>query len=129
MIGVNALQDQFQAQTQFTGADEMRRKLESLDADAKSYAASSMDPNDKKQLMEACESFESYFLQMLFREMRKTLSDEDGLIPKSNAEKIFTDLLDEETSKNAARAGGMGLAQMMYKQMTGDYSSSVPRYS
>ena len=73
---------------------------------------------DNKILREAVETFEAYFLQMMFREMRKTSFDNgNSFIPKSNAEKIFTDMLDEETAKSAARSGGIGLADMMYKQL------------
>jgi len=70
---------------------------------------------------EACEAFESYFLQTMFREMRKTSLDGGGLIGKSNAELIFTDMLDEEVSKQAAKSGGIGLADMMMRQLSRQY--------
>lgn len=81
-------------------------------------AAAGQSEKDDATLKEACESFESYFMQMMFREMRKTSFDDNGFIPKSQAEKMFTDMLDEEVSKSSARSGGIGLAEMMYKQMT-----------
>ena len=62
---------------------------------------------DSKALKEACEAFESYFIQMMFREMRKTsFRDKNSFIPLTNAEKIFTEMMDEETAKAAAKAGG-----------------------
>jgi flagellar protein FlgJ len=73
---------------------------------------------EDKQLREACESFESYFLQIMLREMRKTSFDENGFLPKSNAEQIFTDMLDEEIAKSAAKGKGIGLADQLYRQMT-----------
>jgi len=81
------------------------------------------DPNagsvvDRAALRHAAEMFESYFLQMMFREMRSTTLNENSFMPKSHAEKIFTDMLDEQVSKDAAAAGGMGLADMIYRQMT-----------
>ncbi len=79
------------------------------------------DAVDKKEVLEACKSFESYFIQTMFREMRKTSLDDGGFIGKSNAENIFTDMLDEEVSKQASEGGGIGLAAMMYKQLTGEY--------
>ena len=36
---------------------------------------------------------------------------------KSNAEKLFQEMLDQEVSKTAANQGGIGLADMMYKQL------------
>jgi flagellar protein FlgJ len=77
------------------------------------------------ELREACEAFESYFLQILFREMRKTtFADEGGFFAKSYAEKIFIDMLDEEISKNMAKSGGIGLAEQMLRQMTATAYSS-----
>jgi flagellar protein FlgJ len=77
------------------------------------------DAVEDKALREACETFESYFLHMMFKEMRKTSFDDRGsFIPKSNAEKIFTDMMDEENAKIAAKSGGIGLAEMMYTQIT-----------
>jgi flagellar protein FlgJ len=73
---------------------------------------------DRAELRHAAEMFESYFLQMMFREMRKTTVNENSFIPKSHAEKIFQEMLDEQVSKDAASAGGIGLADMIYKQMT-----------
>jgi flagellar protein FlgJ len=77
------------------------------------------DAVEEKALKDACESFEAYFLQLMFREMRKSsFDDSKSFIPKSNAEKIFIDMLDEEVSKSAAKGGGIGLADMMYKQLS-----------
>jgi flagellar protein FlgJ len=73
---------------------------------------------DDRQLREACESFEAYFLQIMLREMRKTSFDPNGVLPKSNAEQIFTDMLDEEIAKSAAKGKGIGLADQLYMQMT-----------
>jgi flagellar protein FlgJ len=73
---------------------------------------------DRAEIRKAAEMFESYFIQMMFRELRKTTLNENSFIPKSHAEKIFTDMLDEQVSKDAAASGGLGLADMIYKQMT-----------
>lgn len=73
--------------------------------------------DDAVQLQKACEGFESYFLQIMFREMRKTNLNTDGVFAKSGAEEIFEDMLYEEYSKTAAAKGGIGLADMMYRQL------------
>jgi flagellar protein FlgJ len=78
------------------------------------------DSVEKADVLEACKSFESYFIQTMFREMRKTSLDAGGLFEKSNAESIFTDMLDEEVAKQSAEGDGIGLAAMMYKQLTGE---------
>jgi len=73
---------------------------------------------DSVKLKKACEGFESYFLQIMFREMRKPSLHVGELFEKSNAEKIFEDMLFEEYSKISASRGGIGLADMLYKQLT-----------
>lgn len=79
------------------------------------------DEAERVQLRKAAEMFEAYFLQLMFREMRRTTFNEQGLFPKSNAERIFTEMLDEEVANTAARGGGIGLADMIYRQMTRDF--------
>jgi len=73
---------------------------------------------DSVELKKACEGFESYFLQIMFREMRKSSLHVGDMFEKSNAEEIFEDMLFEEYSKISASRGGIGLADMMYKQLT-----------
>lgn len=72
---------------------------------------------DDEKVMEAAREFESYFLQMMFKEMRNTVPKGE-LIPRNNAEEIFQSMLDEEYAKNASKGAGIGLAQMIYEQMT-----------
>jgi len=74
---------------------------------------------NRAQIRAAAEMFESYFLQQLFSAMRSTTGfNENSLIPQSNAERIFTEMLDEEMANSAAQQGGVGLADMIYRQMT-----------
>ncbi len=82
----------------------------------KTLLDASKDMEDK-ELREACEDFESYFIQMMYKEMLNTVNDEDSFIPKNQGEKIFTDFLNEERAKESVKAGGIGLADMMYAQM------------
>ena len=70
-----------------------------------------------KKLKEACQGFEAMFMQMMYREMRKTVP-ENSLFGNSNAEKIFQDMLDTKMVDNMASAGGFGFADIMYNQLT-----------
>lgn len=83
------------------------------------------EAKDKEKLKTAAQEFESYFIQMMFKEMRNTVPT-DGLIPKSNAEQIFQSMLDEEVAASAAEGQGMGLAKMIYEQMTQEAYSVAP---
>lgn len=74
--------------------------------------------NEKEELKKASVEFESYFLNMMFKSMRKTVFSGGGIFQKSNAENMFQEMLDEEMAKNSAKAGGIGLADMMYEQLS-----------
>ena len=69
-----------------------------------------------KELKEACKGFEAMFLQMMYREMRKTVP-ESPMFGKSNAMDIFEDMRDTELMKKTAESGGIGLADLMYRQL------------
>ena len=73
---------------------------------------------DYVAIRRAAVEFEAYFIQKMFREMRRTLqSDENSLIPRSQAEEIFQDMLDEQVARNASSGpGGIGLADMIVRQ-------------
>ena len=73
---------------------------------------------EAKKLREACEGFEAMFLSMMYKQMRATVPENELFGKKSNAIKIFEDMRDTELMNAAAKSGGVGLADMMYKQLT-----------
>lgn len=69
-----------------------------------------------KELMDVCKDFESVFIHMMLKEMRKTIP-EGGFVEKSTATNIFEDMFDEEISKEISNKGdGIGLAKVLYNQ-------------
>ncbi len=75
---------------------------------------------DDEKLKEACDQFEEYFINLMFKEMRKTVNEdksENSMFKKSQAENIMQDFLYQEYSKNMTEAGGIGLSDAMYEQM------------
>jgi len=68
------------------------------------------------RLKAACAEMEAVFLNLLLSEMRKT-------VPKSTLtgggyqEEVCRSLLDSELARNMAKAGGTGLADMLYRQL------------
>ena len=71
---------------------------------------------DPVKLKEAAQQFEAVFIQQLFKETRKTIP-EDGLIERGNADDIYTQLQDAEAAKIMAQQGGIGLADLMVRQL------------
>jgi len=74
--------------------------------------------NDQETILNAALEFEAYFIQVMFREMRSTINTESGILPQSQAQEIFQDMLDEQTARSAAANGGIGLAQQIFRQFT-----------
>ncbi len=74
------------------------------------------DKNKEKKLREASEGFESIFIQQMWKSMRASLP-QDGLM-HSKEEKFWQGMYDQELSKSMASAGGIGLADMMMKQLS-----------
>jgi flagellar protein FlgJ len=69
-----------------------------------------------KQLEQVTKEFESIFLSYMLKQMRKTIP-EDPLLGNSVAGDIFYDLYDDAVSKEFSKAGGIGLATILYNQL------------
>lgn len=80
------------------------------------------DPAYQKKLREACQGFESMFIKMMWKEMRNTVH-ENPLFGESQGEKIFRDMLDTELADRMSESGGLGLADVMYDQLTLQYQA------
>lgn len=77
-----------------------------------------------ERLMEVCKDFESVFIYMMMKEMKKTIPDDNDFMPKSTGRKIFEDMYLEELSKEVVkRDEGFGIAKMMYEQFKNGYVS------
>lgn len=75
---------------------------------------------DLEKLKVASQEFEAYFVNTLFKEMRKTIQD-GGLTEKSQARETFEGMLDEEMSKLISKKGGFGIADLIYENMSRVY--------
>jgi Rod binding domain-containing protein len=71
-------------------------------------------------LKKTAKEFEAIFMFQMVSAMRKTVPQNDGgLIKKSNGEKIFEGMLDEEWAKRLSGQGGeSGLSGMIYSQLS-----------
>lgn len=67
-----------------------------------------------EELMEVCKSFEAYFVEQVFKEMKSTVhsSDDNGEYMK-----YFGDMLVQTYAEEAAETGTFGIAQMLYESM------------
>ncbi len=74
--------------------------------------------DQKSPLYAQCQEFESIFVKMMLKEMRKTVDKTDSLISGGFAEDIYRDMLDDEYSKTMAKTAHFGLADLLYRQLS-----------
>jgi flagellar protein FlgJ len=67
-------------------------------------------------LKEAAREFETLFLDMMMKSMRTAAAGKSML--DSEGTRMFTGLLDHEFSRKLADQGGLGLADMLLKQLS-----------
>jgi len=73
--------------------------------------------SDDAKLKAACRDMEAVFLNLMLTRMRETVP-KSSLMGNSSGEQIMRSMLDSEMTKNMAQAGGIGLADMLYRQLS-----------
>lgn len=76
-----------------------------------------VDPQAEAKLRQACKDMEAVFLNMMWSSMRATVP-KSSLTGESNQKEILQSMLDSEMTKNMAQSGGVGLADMLYRQLS-----------
>lgn len=89
-------------------------KPSQVPAGAKAAAVTS---GEEAKLKAACRDMEAVFLNLMLKQMRETVP-KGNLLGNSREEQTLTSMLDTELTKNMAKAGGMGLADMLYRQLS-----------
>ncbi len=79
-------------------------------------AAPAIDAKDKAAIKATAEDFEAFFVTHAFEDMFADLSS-DPLFGGGEAEGIFRSFLLQEYGKQVAKAGGIGLSDMVQKQL------------
>lgn len=86
-------------------------------AEAEKSGEAKADAAKDRALREAVQQFEAFFVSYLMKQMRKTVNENGGLFAPSQGEKLFRDMMDDETARAASTTDQMGLAELMYKQL------------
>lgn len=97
-----------------------RARLEELDAKAlgKTLLSKGEDAKaetDEKKLKETTQQFESIFIGKLWEQMRKSVPKEGYL--HSKQEDQYVGMFDKEFSEHLAKSGGIGLNEMLHRQL------------
>ena len=70
----------------------------------------------RPSLEQTCREMESLFLYQLLKQMRATV-EKSGLLDGGSAEELYTSMLDAEVAKEVSRGKGIGLAELLYRQL------------
>lgn len=73
-----------------------------------------------KDLQKATQNFEAILLNMVLSAMWKTIPKSD-LFEKSNSDQIYEGLMLSSLSEEMARNGGMGIAKVLYQQLSKEH--------
>ena len=79
-------------------------------------AAPTIDAKDQARIKSTAEDFEAFFVTHAFEDMFADLST-DPLFGGGEAEGIFRSFLLQEYGKQVAKAGGIGISDMVQKQL------------
>lgn len=71
------------------------------------------------KLREATGQLEGMFVQQLFKAMRETVPQEEGIVSGGAGEDMFTGLMDQHLAAETPRHWGGGLSDALYRQLRG----------
>lgn len=100
---------------------EMRSRQREIEMNRRELNAGNPKTKEEK-LRDSCEGFEAMFIQKIWEGMRASLP-QDGLT-QSRDEKQWQGMYDQELGKSMAKAGGIGLADMMMTQLSRNLQSA-----
>jgi Rod binding domain-containing protein len=78
---------------------------------------SAVDNDDPEGMLESARALEGVFISMVFNEMAKTVSKEDGLFPSTPGSEMFEQWFRTEVGNQWASAGGAGLGDSIAVSM------------
>lgn len=77
-----------------------------------------------EELMDVCKEFEAYFLEQIFKEMKKTVPQSEY---SSNATSSMMDYMEDsliqEYAAQSTETNSLGLAQILFEQMKRNYGA------
>lgn len=103
-------------------ADLYSAKKETTATKLEGQLDSDFSTKTEEELLGACKEFEAYFLEMMFKEMMKTIpKNEDTSSYSSNIMDYYKDTMIQELAGDSTETNSLGLAQMLYEQMKRNY--------
>ncbi len=82
-------------------------------------SAPQADTVKEGELRKACHDFESVILKQMLDTMRKSVPKSGLLNDDGYANKMYQSMRDDQLAKEMAQGKGMGLGEVLYKQLSG----------
>jgi peptidoglycan hydrolase FlgJ len=80
-------------------------------------------------LMKSASQLEGMFVQQLYKAMRETVPQQEGIVSGGAGEDIFTGLLDQHLAAETPKQWEQGIAQALYRQLRGRTPADVTQAS
>jgi flagellar protein FlgJ len=71
---------------------------------------------DREKLKKACEDFEALLIARMLQLMRRSIP-QNGLLGSGPGKEVYQGLMDQELAKKMSRRGGIGLGEVLYRQV------------
>ena len=100
-----------------TAAEFNARKSKAADSSFEKHLEKAYGEKDEQQLKKVCKEFESIMLNMMYKQMRASVPKTD-LLPSDMGRDVFESMLDEKLTEEASKGNGIGLADVLFKQLS-----------
>ncbi len=105
----------------YSSIDSKNKLEETQQSDFEKMLEKAVANGDEKKLKNACQKFEAIFINMMFSQMKKTVQ-KTSLFGESQAEEMYDEMLTEKYSEELSKRNGIGLGDIMYKQLIKNFN-------
>lgn len=88
-----------------------------LDRMAQSSGVNESRDQRKAKLKKATQEFESVFIGMMFKQVRKGMEGGNPLFGKSQESKLYQEMMDDTMTHRIAETGNFGIGKSLYKRL------------
>lgn len=92
-------------------------KAKAADSSFEKHLENAMNKNDEQDLKKVCKEFEGILINMMYKQMRASVPKSD-LLPGDIGRDVFESMLDEKVTEEVSKGRGIGLADVLYKQLS-----------
>jgi flagellar protein FlgJ len=86
--------------------------------DAISGVGASVEQSKSAKLKKASQQLEGMFVQQLYKAMRETVPQQEGIVSGGAGEDMFTGLMDQHLAAETPKHWGGGLSDALYRQLS-----------